>query len=753
MHAFRVSTRRNLCLLLLCAAVAGCRPTEPLAVVGVTPTTKAINLTLDDAQRTAADFLNAWVEDGYLSMYNLLTLNSRDATPFETFERSYRATAKTMTTQKLQYSLANAIQQNGVAQIAYDITFQTQLFGEISDTNRVLALVAAPDGWRVAWTPGDILAEFKDGGFLDVERTVPNRGNIYGRDGDVIADQNGQVLVGTMYTKEFPAGPDACYAALAQVYGKRTPEQIKAAYGRFASLDYAFEVGTLSGEKMALARPLLDAACTMKYTTRPTRRYVASGLAPHVVGYVGVVPAERVDEFVARGYPPDALVGIDGIERFYEETLAGRSGARLLVYAANGKLVRTLGERTATPSQSVYLTLDRRLQEATQNALKEAFSFAVWGPAANGAAAVVLDVNTGKILAIASYPDFDIDAFNPNTSLPNAQALIKQWSEDPRKPTFNRATLGLYPPGSVFKIISMAAAADSGIFSLNTPIFCNGVWNGRPLGDTRRTDWLQGGHGRVTLKQALTGSCNIYFWNVGWTLNGRDPNLLINYAKRMGLGAKTGLDAIAEDAGALPDPAVKERIEGIPWNGSDALNAVIGQAYVQVTPLQIARMVAAVANGGTLYQPLLVDRVGLIGDYSYEAQPVAQANLGIKPEILAGVREAMCDVTTDPTLGTARFIFKDFSGAAVCGKTGTAENGPGRQTTAWFAAFAGRTADKPEIAIAVVVDRGGQGSYIAAPIVRRIVESYYSLNVAPWPAWYGDAAYLPVPVPDAAPLE
>src|SRR5262249_9641115 len=204
--------------------------------------------------------------------------------------------------------------------------------------------------------------------------------------------------------------------------------------------------------------------------------------------------------------------------------------------------------------------------------------------------------------------------------------------------------------------------------------------------------------------------------------NQKNPQTLIDYAKRFGFGAPTGIKDVNEAPGNLPDPATFQQTHGVPWRGSDALNTVIGQGDVQVTPLQMARMVAAVANGGTLYQPLLVDKVGVIGEPSYIAKPIPNGNQHIKPEVLQGIRDAMCDVTTNQTLGTAEFVFHDFKGAAVCGKTGTAQAGLAEdQPHAWFVAFAGKTADKPEIAIAVIVEHSNEGSYIAAPIVRTIV--------------------------------
>ncbi len=361
----------------------------------------------------------------------------------------------------------------------------------------------------------------------------------------------------------------------------------------------------------------------------------------------------------------------------------------------------------------------------------------------------MLDVKTGEILAIVSYPDFDVDAFNPNTQLKNAQELIAAWSKDPRRPTYNRATLGQYPPGSVFKLVTMAAAADSGQFNMNTRYTCTGIWNGEAIGDRKREDWIASTaarqHGNITLQQALEGSCNIYFWHIGWTLWGVNAELMPDYARRMGFGAVTGVKGVGEAAGAIPDVKNFEKLNGRKWTGSDALNMAIGQGEVVVTPLQIARMVVGIANGGTLWEPQIVKQVGIIGEPTYVATPKATGQFNFKPGVLEGMRAAMCKVVTDPNYGTAYFVFKDWKGGAViCGKTGTAESGSGLPH-AWFAAYAGKTADDPEIAIAVVVEKSNEGSYIAAPIARRIVELYYDLPITPWPSWYGSPGELPSP--------
>ncbi len=725
---------RLLAVISLFLLLGGCRSTDAVSILETATATPSANSgALREAQRVAADFLNAWRLENFSAMHALLTLNSRDAYPLPEFEAFYRAAHARLTLKPegLRYSFANAILRGAEAAIAYDLRFETRFFGGFEDNGRLLRLVNTDEGWRVAWSRGDLFAEMADGATLEVIQTRLTRGNIYDRDGEAIVDMNGVSLAVTLLTRSYPTNdPAACFAELARVFPARSAETLARLFGGSTGRDFAYEIGVISQERFFEVREALERHCTLRYEPRPTRRYLMGDLAPHVVGYVGAIPAEQVAFWEARGYPRDAIVGIDGVERQLESVLAGQ-GKASLVLRQNGVIVRTLAERPGVASQSVYLTLDLRMQAAAQRILKQAFTAGGLGAVSPGAAVVILDVNTGAILALASYPDFNVEAFNPDSSLPNAQALIQQWTDDPRKPTFNRATLGQYPPGSIFKIVTMAAGIESGLFTPNTRHYCGGIWHGALLGDRTRTDWIAstaaGRHGSLTLKQALTGSCNIYFWHIGWTLSNVDPEILPTIARKMGFGKPSGMTDLPEAIGLLPEPSRYEELVGRKWRNSDALNAAIGQGDVVVTPLQVARMVAAVANGGYLYKPYVVEKIGIIGEPSFIAKPEVTDKLDFKPETLAAIREAMCEVTTNRTIGTATFVFEGLRGAVVCGKTGTAET-PTGGTHAWFAAFAGKTADAPEIALVVMVEHGGEGSGVAAPIARRLVEAYYQLE-------------------------
>ncbi len=731
-------------MLLLLAACSSLAPASVSNSPASAPNQPTAGLTLAEAQRVAGDFLNAWSSTDYSGMYRLLHIKSQGVTSQADFIALYSSIAQKLTLlpRGVTYNFSNAILQGSQVQIGYDVTFKTQIFDTFADPNRVISLESTADGWRVIWSPGDIFAEMGGGATVEFDTVIPNRGNIYGRDGTVLADQGGVQITITLLTEHYPDNPLACFTQLARVFPARDAATLQKVYSPYTGKPQAYVIGKLNATRFVAEKAALEKVCTLQFDSQPAREYPNGGFAPHVVGYVGHIPADQETAWLAKGYSPDALIGLDGVERAYESTLSGR-GATLLVLRQNGHTIRKLAKDPGVLPQSVYLSLDAKLQQAVQDALKEAFhSSSAYFYTSNGGAAVVMDVHTGEILAMASYPDFNENALTPISPLPNASELATQLLTDPHNPTLNRVTLGSYPLGSVFKIVSMAAAADSGQFNLNTLYTCTGLWNGKPLGDRTRTDWIYhqspGQHGTITLAQALTGSCDIYFWHVGWTLNGVDPTLLPRYAKQLGFGSPTGIVGVSETAGSVPDTTHFAQTEGRDWTGSDALDLSIGQGSLLVTPLQVVRMVAGIANGGTLFQPQVVKQIGLINQPSYVAKPIINGNMNIKPEILAGIRSAMCNVTTDPSLGTATFVFRgfDFGKVTVCGKTGTAESGQ-LNPHAWFAAFAGKNAADPDIAIVTVIENSYEGSYVAAPIVRRIIEAYYGLPISPWPAWYG----------------
>ena len=698
---------------------------------------------LEEAVQVAETFLRAWAEADYPTMYGLISPNSRDAYPEGAFSAVYTRAAETMTLQTVETSTTNALRQDTIATVLYDATFATEFFGSIDDYERTLRLVETPEGWRVAWSEADLFPELGGGARLEWVRLQPGRANIYDRNGQVLADQNGRA-VELRVVKRDVADQAACIDQLARILAKDAAE-LRARFDRYGN-EVLFPVGEVSPETYLAEEQTLLQACAIgdddrDTRTRATRRYLGV-LAPHVVGYVGPIRPDQAGQYAQRGYPSDAIVGQDGIEAAYEEYLAGTMGGRLQIVGADGAVRRVLAEVAPQPGQSVYLTIDADLQAAVQQAIADAYAAAgpTWARTSPGAAAVVMDVKTGEILAMVSYPWFDPSVFNPDSPLADREAQIAALQNNPRTPLLNRATQAALPPGSVFKLVSLSTALDTGIYNANTGWTCSGRWSSDDDWLPVRYDWLPTGHGWVTAPWAITYSCNPYFWQLGKNIQAVDYTLLEQYAHRMGLGVPTGQTALPENSGQISNDAIVLRLQGRHWTPADTYNLVIGQGETLVTPLQIARMVAALANGGQVWKPEFVQKVQLIGQTPvYESAPQAVETLGFDPSLHELIQQAMCNVTLDPN-GTARYIYRDWyefheTDVVVCGKTGTAQSGGvGVKPGAWFAAFAPQ--DDPEIAIAVVVENSCEGSEVASPIVARIVEDYYGLPHYDYPAFW-----------------
>lgn len=724
----RLHQRLFVLALLVTFVISACQNNsgeDGLDLFGAAPT----QLDSTSAQQVATTFLDAWQDGDYPTMYSLISPNARAAFSQEQFVRVYEELSEVIGLRGLTWEISNVLAEGTTAAVSNTVTFETSKLGTFTDpatpdVMRNMYLVATPEGWRVAWSRNDIFVDWTNSSSLEIVNTLPTRGNIYDRDGDILVAQNGvqsQIYVVRQNISNF----DTCVEDLARAL-RREQENIRAAFDAL-NPDTRFFIGEMSEETARQEAAIIQSSCNADLIPRSTRQYY-DRVAPHVVGYVGQIPAGDEATYINQGYPANALVGLQGVEEAFERQLAGTIGVRLQIRATNGSLVRVVAERPAEPGQSVYLTIDRDLQLIVQSVLAYAYDNAIptWSTTSPGAAVVIMEVNTGKILAMASYPDFDPGAFNPDTPYFNAQTEIATYNA--RQALVNRATQGAYPLGSVFKVLSMIAGLDSGVWHTNDYVTCTGTWYGGNFNDITRYDWYAQGHGSLDMRGGLVNSCNPYFWTMSYALNSADPNILPNYAKRLGFGSSPTLQGLPAAAGYIPSPDSVDHT----WTQADATNLVIGQGQMVVTPLQVARLVAAIANGGTLYDPLVVDRIQLLGSDPSEAYQPTGTNVGLDPDVLEEVRTAMCDVTLSPT-GTANYVFQDWYNfnnyeITVCGKTGTAQaGGEGVRPHAWFASFAGPDSENPELAIAVIVENSCEGSEVGAPITRLILERYYGL--------------------------
>lgn len=456
--------------------------------------------------------------------------------------------------------------------------------------------------------------------------------------------------------------------------------------------------------------------------------YESASLIPHVLGYVGAIDAEKLESLnksladVEGSVPYDAhdIVGISGIESGAEHLLRGVKGETFLEVDENGKTTASYLERAAVPGKDIYLTIDLNLQKAAVKSLKENIEKIrrMGGKKnfgdANAGAVVVMDVNTGEVLAMASYPDYDPQVFMDDKYSDEKNKLLK--NEDER-PLFNRATSGTYAPGSTYKPLVAIAALEAGVITPTTKVLAN---YREVIGNMPFTN-LEGNQGYINLERALETSSNMYFYKVG-VQTGIDN--IVKWAKIFGFGQKTGIE-IGEYIGALASREYKRIYYGEDWYPANTAMASIGQLYNSFTPIQIVNYISSIANGGKKYTPHLVkmavDSNGKIvyeGSQEYEELPVQESTIN-------AVKKGMVAVANSND-GTAVNAFKDFP-FKVAGKTGTSETGKEATSSSngLFVCYA--PYDDPKIAIAVVVEHGVWGAY-TAPIARDIMMEYFKLN-------------------------
>ena len=436
----------------------------------------------------------------------------------------------------------------------------------------------------------------------------------------------------------------------------------------------------------------------------PQRTYPSSRFAAHLLGYVREANEEQLKQ--GRHRRGD-MVGQTGLERLLDEYLRGRDGGESIEVDAMGRPVRLVQHTEPHPGAQVMTTLDRRVQEAAEQALE-----------GRAGAIVVMDPRNGDVLAMASAPAFPIDRFTGTIDRDAWLAVVR----DPEHPMLNRALQTQYAPGSVFKIVVTAAGLQEGTLTPLDRVHCGGAFH---LGAWTFKDWKEGGHGTVDLHRAMAHSCNIFFYQAGLKVGGA---AIAKYASAFGFGRPTGVDLQSEKPGFLPKPKVRRGREI--WPAGETVNMSIGQGALLVTPIQVARFMAALANGGVLWKPRLVQRVERADRGTVYSDPgQVMGHVDLSPVVWAFLKQSLWSVVNEGGTGAAARI----PGLDVAGKTGTAQMIANSKASrgedhAWFAAFA--PVREPEVVVVVLVERGGKGGQVAAPIAKKILNAIFLEKVA-----------------------
>jgi penicillin-binding protein 2 len=529
----------------------------------------------------------------------------------------------------------------------------------------------------------------------------------------LILDRNGRVLVenlpsyNLLLDRSRAAAIEASLAYAAPILG-RPLEELRTLVEGYRGVP-AFQP-VLLGEGLALdqvARFKVEELEHPEFVVDVSHRrlYRMGSHGAHILGYLGEARPDELADPVQHLKVGD-WVGRRGVERQYDRTLRGEDGVQVVVVDSRGQPVEELGREVGRPGGKLTLTLDAELQQEAERLLADQVG-----------AVVALDPRNGEVLALVSSPAYDPNLFTRRLAAADWQKLL----DDPFKPLQNRALSSAYPPGSVFKTVIAAAGLSEGVIDLSSGVFCNGAktFYKRPF-----HCWKAGGHGWVSLENALKYSCDIYFYELGQKLG---IERIARYARLFDLGQPTGIDLDGERKGLVPDPDWSQRARKRPWYPGETISVAIGQGALLATPVQMATVIAAFANGGRLVTPHLVR----------DGSAPTPRPIDLPAGVFEPVRRGMWKVVNDQGTGAAARV----AGVEIAGKTGTSqvvthtahEDTSARpweeRNHAWFASFAPFAA--PEIVVVVFVEHGGQGSRTAAPIARALYEKYFRTDQRP----------------------
>jgi penicillin-binding protein 2 len=569
--------------------------------------------------------------------------------------------------------------------------------------------------WYLQLIKGESYVEMSQSNRVRLFRLPPSRGRILDATGQVLAENRPSftfsVLPGEL------ENPREVIQTCSSILGI-TEERMRGLVERSRSIPkyMTFPIKkNMSLEELSLIKSRAADSKGVVLETKPLRLYPFRETLCHEIGNLGEVSSEDLAKSYRVGYRTGDLIGKTGIEKEYENFLKGEEGWEQVEIDAKGRHLNTLSSKPPRTGADIYLTVDAAFQRYVESVFTH-----------RAGSVVAVDPDTGRILAMASKPGFDLNLFSHSIT-------DRQWKtlhSDPLHPLENRSIRGQYSPASTFKIVTATAALAEGIITPKDTITCKGELE---LGGEVFRCWNQYGHGKVALHRAVVESCDSYFYELGLRLG---PERIARYASLLGLGTPSGLGLPQELPGLIPTPSWKLRTYGDSWKDGETLNVAIGQGYLVSTPLQLAMMTAALANGGKVLRPTIVRQIASSeGEVIYDHSPVVRWELPLRQEHLKELRAAMTDVVADKR-GTGRKC--RVPGITIRAKTGTSQvirvkrrpregdQVPYHERT--HAIFVAYVDDKPKkIALAVIVEHGGGGGDSAASIARKIIARYYGV--------------------------
>jgi penicillin-binding protein 2 len=664
-------------------------------------------------EETARRFVETWSGGDYKALYAMLSADSRTVINEQDFVDRIEAinTEVGITEIEVQTTGGPDLELN----IPIKVTYATGTVGNFSQEN-TLHLVREGAEWHVDWTPSLIFTQLGDG-CVDFMVENVRRGSILDRDGDPLAYDGSASVIGVI-PGEFQ-DEEAELKELSKIV-EIDVKDIKAMYAE-ADPIWFVPVKQYPNQVDDATKTKISQIPGAALRSQTSRIYPLGKQAAHITGYVTRVSAEDIDSD-----PTGELAGIDwigraGIEAGANDLLTGRPGGRLMVVDCDSRAERTeIASRRPEEPKDVVLTIDKDFQSQVDTALGD-----VTG------SAVIIDPRSGGVLALVSHP-----AYDPNWFVSGMTGKDREFiNNEKERPLLDRAAEAAYPTGSIFKVITMAAAMHDLDYTGETQIDCPQEFS-LPGTDQVWRDWTYeeglGAQGMLNLHTGLVNSCNTVFYQIGAALDEQNEEWLPDMAKAFGLGAPTGIPYFPEVSGTVPSPEWKQDVIGDFWARGDAVNMAIGQGFVEATPLQMTNAYAAIANGGTVLQPFIVE---------YQQNPDgSQKRVGKRTELgelpltdaqVAEIQSALRDQTSNSWGAGSVRVFGDF-GWPIAGKTGTAQNQATveQKPHAWFAAF-GPYGDGQEATITsiVMVESSGEGVTFAAPRTRTIYEAYLQTDL------------------------
>jgi penicillin-binding protein 2 len=562
--------------------------------------------------------------------------------------------------------------------------------------------------WDLQIMKGNEMRKLSEQNRIRIKKVVAPRGVIYDRAGRILADTRPSfnMYITPEDIKDFNQTVDGL-ATLFKVDREEIIDKMKAASGFPPSFPVKIksditkdEVGKVEANRVYLPGVTIQ--------IEPKRNYPYGIMMAHMLGYVSEVSDEELKNKELKNYAPGDNIGRYGLERAYEAYLRGTDGEKRVEVDAMGREVRTLDTVEPAAGNNLYLNVDLDMQLT----LEKAFENKKGG-------SIALDTKTGGVLALVSRPSFDPNKFASGITKEDWQAI----ATDKFHPLQNRVIQGRYPPGSTFKIVLALKGLEDGIINEKTGFSCRG---GFAFGKRVFKCWKKGGHGNISVHRGIVESCDVFFYNAGLKIG---VDRIHEMAEAIGLGKITGIDLPNEKNGLIPSTAWKRKTFGEPWYEGETVSVSIGQGAVWLTPIQLAQLSAFVANEGVNFKPQIVNRiVSPEGKTQKIFEPVMNSNMTIKKEVIKIVKDGMKGVVNEPG-GTA--YGSRLQNVSMSGKTGTAqsvgEKGKNSGDHAWFIAYA--PAEEPSIAISVLVEYGGHGASVSAPIAKAVTETFFKEKI------------------------